>query len=137
MSSRKTEHFGLHAWEPGDSVLRSEFNENFAALDGAARVAAGSFIGDGAGERYIELGFKPAAVLLMCRNGCVGQSITSGYGGLAMQGLPCMADSYENGELFRLDEGGFFVHCYSTRPHGYSVYSNISGVGYYYLAVRE
>ena len=36
MSSNKTEHLMLHAWDPEDMFTREEFNENFAAIDGAA-----------------------------------------------------------------------------------------------------
>ena len=34
MSTNKSEHLQLHLWEPGDSVLRTEFNENWEKLDG-------------------------------------------------------------------------------------------------------
>lgn len=37
MSSNKTPNYRLHAWEPGDHFLRSEFNENFAAIDTAIK----------------------------------------------------------------------------------------------------
>ena len=46
MSTNKSEHLKLHLWEPEDNFLRTEFNENFSALDGAvagetaARVSA-------------------------------------------------------------------------------------------------
>lgn len=36
MSSNKTEHLSLHAWEPEDMFTREEFNANFAAIDGEA-----------------------------------------------------------------------------------------------------
>lgn len=35
MSTNKSEHLKLHLWEPEDDFLRTEFNENFSALDGA------------------------------------------------------------------------------------------------------
>ena len=34
MSTNKSEHLQLHLWEPGDSVLRTEFNENWEKIDG-------------------------------------------------------------------------------------------------------
>ena len=34
MSTNKSEHLQLHLWEPGDSVLRTEFNDNWQKLDG-------------------------------------------------------------------------------------------------------
>lgn len=33
MSTKKTQNYNLHSWEPGDDFLRSEFNDNFTALD--------------------------------------------------------------------------------------------------------
>lgn len=36
MSSNKTEHLNLHAWEPMDQFVREEFNENFAHIDAQA-----------------------------------------------------------------------------------------------------
>ena len=35
MSTNKTEHLNLHAWEPFDPFTRGEFNENFALIDAA------------------------------------------------------------------------------------------------------
>ena len=37
MSSNKTQNYQLHAWEPNDHVLMTEFNENFAAIDTAIK----------------------------------------------------------------------------------------------------
>ena len=39
MSTNKSEHLQLHLWEPGDSVLRTEFNENWQKLDASAAQA--------------------------------------------------------------------------------------------------
>ena len=39
MSTNKSEHLQLHLWEPGDSVLRTEFNENWEKLDASAAQA--------------------------------------------------------------------------------------------------
>lgn len=35
MSSNRTEHYGLCQWEAGDQVIRTDFNEDNARLDGA------------------------------------------------------------------------------------------------------
>ena len=37
MSTNKSEHLKLHLWEPEDDFLRTEFNENFEAIDGAVQ----------------------------------------------------------------------------------------------------
>ena len=45
MSTNKSEHLRLHLWEPGDSVLRTEFNENWEKLDGeTAQIRADSIM---------------------------------------------------------------------------------------------
>ena len=45
MSTNKSEHLQLHLWEPGDSVLRTEFNENWEKLDGeTAQIRADSIM---------------------------------------------------------------------------------------------
>ncbi len=42
MSTNKTQNYHLHAWEASDDFLRSEFNENFAAIDGVMKAIAGT-----------------------------------------------------------------------------------------------
>lgn len=37
MSTNKSENLGLHLWEAEDDFLRTEFNENFTAIDGAMK----------------------------------------------------------------------------------------------------
>ena len=64
MSTNKSERYQLNLWEPGDDFIRTEFNENFEKLDGAARVVFGTYTGDGAATRHIELGFTPRVVYL-------------------------------------------------------------------------
>ncbi len=45
MSTNKSEHLQLHLWEPGDSVLRTEFNENWEKIDGeTAQIRADSIM---------------------------------------------------------------------------------------------
>lgn len=75
MSTNKTQNYQLHAWVPGDDFLLSEFNANFAAIDGLLaempinkklKIAVGSYLGDNIRNRVIELGFRPKAVALAC-----------------------------------------------------------------------
>ncbi|MCI8539257.1 MAG: hypothetical protein HFF18_11460 [Oscillospiraceae bacterium] len=40
MSTNKSQNLKLHLWEPEDNFLRTEFNENFAAIDTAIDAAA-------------------------------------------------------------------------------------------------
>ena len=37
MSTHKSQTLNLHLWEPNDDFLRTEFNENFTALDSAVK----------------------------------------------------------------------------------------------------
>jgi len=68
MSTNKTQHYHLHAWEAGDDFLRTEINENFAAVEeaitGKATLVTGSYVGDGTSIRVIDLG-RPIKALLL------------------------------------------------------------------------
>ena len=39
MATNSSEHLGLHLWEPGDQVLRTEFNQNWSKIDEAVETA--------------------------------------------------------------------------------------------------
>ena len=53
MSTKRTENYQLHAWEPGDDFLLAEINENFARLDTATRVVTGTYTGDGTAQQTV------------------------------------------------------------------------------------
>ncbi len=129
MSSLKTEQYQLHQWEPGDSVLREEFNENFAKLDVSTRLFFGSYTGDGAAERLISLPITPKAVLLFTQEGNTGQDSSSHpiYGGLALPDQPIMLSNLWG---LRIVEGGFEVQDNFSRQ----VCCNYEGKTYHYLA---
>ena len=91
MSTNKSQNIKLHLWEPEDNFLRTEFNENFAAIDTAVATAktelsgqiqtaqqtantaraeaavlpyvTGVYTGAG-GSQTIEVGFRPSLVLI-------------------------------------------------------------------------
>lgn len=123
MSTNRTEHYQLHAWELGDDFLLSEINENFALLDAkATRVVAGAYTGTG--ESYepleIELGFRPKAVLVM---GTIGQTWYANnsqvYGGLALDGHPVGNDLIEITDTgFQVcNKGGAYVYVNKGDKH--------------------
>ena len=62
-----TEHYQLHQWESEDSFLRTDFNADFAKIDGAiaacSHTVKGSYTGNGS-YLTVELGFRHAAVLV-------------------------------------------------------------------------
>lgn len=107
MSTKRTEHYGLHAWEAGDSFLREEFNENFTAVDGLLgklergkiRMVAGSYTGDGEFYQHIDLGAEPRMVMVT-RYGRMHEG-SYVYGGVAYAGAP--------GEGMVIGDGGFTV----------------------------
>ena len=109
MSTKKTEHYGLHVWEPGDDFLREEFNENFAFLDKmlAEKFVAGVYIGDGTAVKKVELGFTPAAVLCVPEKSPMvnGSQVN---GGLALEGAPVRGR--ENLPVVEIVEGGFCLY---------------------------
>ena len=131
MSTNQTASYGLHLWEPGDHFLREEFNENFAALDSAARFTAGSYIGDGAESRFISLGFTPTAVLVVSQHGDMGGGYTY-YGGLALEGHPVQDGT---SVVVQVAAAGFTVRSYQISA-SYHAASNGKGVVYHYLALR-
>ena len=80
MSSNKSQNLKLHLWEPEDDFLRTEFNENFSAIDAAVKAdraaiamaqstaeekpyVVGNYVGTGK-EMHITVGFKPSSVLI-------------------------------------------------------------------------
>lgn len=137
MSTNKTENYHLHAWEAGDDFLRSEINENFAALDSAVGglVVTGKYTGDGTKNRFISLGFTPKAVFIMPQN----QYISGSYytmGGLVLKDSPLLHDKVD--PIAAVVEGGFQVSHY-TYPHtNYTSTAtcNPSGNVIHYVALR-
>ncbi len=131
MSTNKTQNYQLHNWVPEDKFLRAEINENFARLDGSARVVVGSYEGDGAAERTISLGFQPKAVLVVRSDGRITGDY-DGYGGLAFPGRDVV---FRDAPALSVTAGGFRV-CQRTISSSWAVQCNSSGQSYYYLAVR-
>lgn len=83
MSTNKSQNLNLHLWEPEDDFLRTEFNENFTAVDSAVKsaqtaavnaqqtadkalslpYATGSYTGNGK-DISINLGFRPSFLMI-------------------------------------------------------------------------
>lgn len=130
MSSHKTENYELHVWEPGDDFLRSEFNTNFAALDGL--LVTGSYTGDKAPGRIIQLGFTPRAVLVMMK-GYQSSTGSDRSGGLFLKDVPLMDLTRPLAEVV---EGGFQLHSELPSSSSYNNYINHTGYYYTYLALK-
>lgn len=123
MATNQTQQYGLHLWEPGDDFLREEFNENFEALDGAARMVTGVYTGDGAASQSIELGQRAKAVIVTNEAGMVNLNYTL-YGGVAFPGYAT--------DVVAVTDTGFAVYGNSTNS---SVRGNILGTAYRYIAL--
>lgn len=121
MSTNQTQQYGLHLWEPGDGFLREEFNENFAALDAAARVVTGSYAGNGVNagdEQEIVLGFRPRVVYVTLEDPNRGVSYLT-------------ADGVETEmKLFTITDSGFTSRYAPNRE------VNAPNRVYYYVAVQ-
>ena len=83
MSSNKTTNYQLHSWEPGDDFLRTEFNENFSALDTAIKGVETGASSALAGARSALEGSISAVSTVA--NGKVS-IVTGSYGGDGTQG---------------------------------------------------
>ena len=150
MASNYTTNYQLNQWEAGDQVLRTEFNQDNQKIDtavagkadltqlsevealalGRADILLGSYTGDGASSRTIDLGGKPRAVLLLTASGDLSDSFRgTRYGGLALAERAVTGVSGQT--VLAITEQGFTV-CYNSN---YSIYSNSNGSTYLYLAV--
>jgi hypothetical protein len=107
-----------------------------------AQCVFGTYIGNGNAEREILLGFKPAAVIVYAENGAQyyenSGAGSSSYGGLAIQGLPCIRtwDYGTRKEVVTATDTGFKVfYLYSGIN---AILSNApSGQLRYYIAFRR
>ena len=160
MASGYTANYQLNQWEGTDKVLREEFNQDNAKIDGAlareketrenavAAVAAtvpkivtGTYIGDGAASRTISLGFTPKAVFLCTQWGETSYYSLGVYycfGGLVLKDHPAQIN-YTNGSMstatnvITIMNGGFQVAC--VEATGGNAYSNYNKEVYHYIAI--
>ena len=148
-----TANYQLHQWVPEDNFLRTDFNQDFAKIDAALaglktladskassaalaevqglagqknRVVAGTYAGDDAESREINLGFQPIAVLVEVSYGKRPAVDYYMYGGLAVQGGVLK----HSDTALSITQTGFRV-----AKKGES-YTNLNGSGYRYLAVQ-
>ena len=136
-----TQNYQLPLWDKEDAVIRTDFNENNQKIDAAIaatpKVTAGTYIGDGAETRIIELPFTPRMVYVCDIYGKVFGSYSTTYsyvGGMATADLPC---TYQGVDYVRIVENGFQVVCQSmvegALTHNFS--NNVSKNTYRYVAI--
>lgn len=134
--TNKTANYQLNQWEPGDSFLRTDFNEDNAKLDAAlagletkkCQLQTGYYIGDNADSRHIDLGFAPKAVILSTYDGKTNIN-NDVYGGVF---VPLGSEITDNKPGVTLDDTGFTVYFSSINDQ----YTNSSAVRYHYVAFQ-
>jgi len=134
MSANKTQNFGLHVWEAGDDFLRSEFNENFAAIDRIMpEVVMGRFAGlaeyNDPAIQPIELGFQPKAVLVVPDDGDFSEN-SFRAGALFAPGLDAVGEHNKGQWSGHVTETGFEVRNITY------LYLNMTGKYYFFLALK-
>ena len=120
MPSNFTEHFQLNQWEPGDQVLREDFNADNAKIDAALaatpKIKVGTYTASVPVDvpYHVSVGFRPKAVL-------VWYNEVSGYityldcQALVLDGMPVKVPDADV-SLIEIEDDGFFVqrHRYSS-----------------------
>ena len=128
-------------WEPWEGPHREDLNTTLAELDqfvrqteelaaSKCRMAYGSYVGNGADERYISLPFVPHAVLVEMKNGLRPSDKTDGCrGGLCLTGAPITQINADYHGVW-ISGSGFYV----SGRYFYSL--NDVGTTYHYLALE-
>ena len=115
-----TPHYGLHQWEPEDSFLREDFNQDLARIDAAlgrmSGFVCGNFTGNG-GTQEISLGFRPRLLIMVQDDASYAM---------------CMAADGPTYDYIRFTDTGFQVTYNST----YVYICNRRSTTYTYLALR-
>jgi hypothetical protein len=102
-------------------------------------VVAGTYTGDGAATRTINLGFTPKWVLIVNNLGYMGTpNIKAVYGGLCLPNMPVVANgsaSDASKYAVQITAGGFVVGYYNNNgTYNTGVNTNDNGSMYGYLA---
>lgn len=173
MASNYTENYGLCQWEATDQVLREEFNQDNKKVDEALKEAAGvaqaaqelagiaqtlaqeayspenspfvvgSYTGNGAESRIIQLGATPKAVFVISSNGQIhrlNNGLSYTFGGLALPGKNVaimndgISDWVTGSSVLAIVDGGFQVSSKVGSNTG-GCLSNNSGTIYFYFAI--
>ena len=119
------------ARESADDALESSISSMQTSLAAKCEVYFGTYTGNGAATRDIDIGFTPQAVLLAEDSGAMRMEYTS-YGGIALPDLPCIHD----GELvLSIIENGFRVYFTKITSSRY-ICTNDSNTKFYYVAFK-
>ena len=126
-----------------DSGLQSQIDTHTGQITTLTaqkcEVVFGSYTGDGAESRTIELGFQPRAVFVIPQSGQMffdNIQTQKGYGGLAMPGLPCFDD--ERYPHIQIVSNGFSVSLRAQTITGTNcaARTNEQNRKYFYIAFK-
>lgn len=92
-------------------------------------IVFGTYTGDGAAERFIDLGFTPTAIDVYTKSGAQGYTGTYAYGGLALKGFPCKKSQCN---IIEIVQNGFKVFDNISE----NVASNDQNALYYFIAYK-
>ena len=119
--------------------------QQYAAKDHTHSVV-GTYTGDGAGMRLIELGFRASAVMLTNEFGQTYHAAKGVCGGLAVDGRGLRAAGSASADhavnwnndytALLISDGGFFVNFKSASTAEASISTNENGVIYHYIAYK-
>ena len=135
-----TQNYQLPQWESSDRILMDDFNDAMEKIEGGLGekigIVTGSYTGNGAASRVIDLGAKPHAVFF-CTS--LGESASSGtcQGGLLLRDHPLTTrpDLPQVTVGAEITDSGFRVYQYNDYlPSGELVYCNLSDKVYHYIA---
>lgn len=122
----------------------ADINNNIQIInDTKCEVVFGMYEGDDAEERFIDLGFTPAAVEVYTMDGQQGGSITNTMyykGGIAFLDNPAYITWAEKDSVVEICEGGFKVYyrtIYNASGNSVYIHSNRSLYKYYFKAYKN
>ena len=131
-----TENYQLPQWEKTDRILMEDFNSAMVQLDSAVgekvRVVSGTYTGNGAASREIDLGGRPKVVMVGLTNAGQQNNSYAVYGGIAAE---TWIQTHLNYSVVELTDKGFRVFTYYVPDTSYAIATNANGLPYYYIAI--
>lgn len=135
----QTNNYGFPQWDSWDLGQRSQWNAVWSKADTMlgklqsekAQLITGVYTGDGTDRKFVDLGFTPAAVLIVAEHSkiTVGDTI---YGGLLLRDHPIRL-SWQDSIVLEVTENGFYAYTYEVT--GSNGYTNVNHMKYSYVAV--
>ena len=122
----KTTNYQLNQWAKSDRIMMDDFNDAMEKIDagvaGAAKIATGTYTGDGSTTRTFNLGFTPKAVIV--------RRVTTVSDSQVVESdqnyTPLMAVTGTNYAVLHIVEGGFAIN--------HHIMVNSHGIQYLYIA---